>query len=410
MFLTNYMKQEWFFFKIFKFKNGLGGNEDDAMEDLGEEIVEYGGDDFVKQSFLDEFDEWMNSCPTSRRKLKGVSKGPPVLKLLDINTDTKIIKYSIVGDSNKKEELEFFVYYADYLEEFGDQQLSITKADEKLKDFVSILKSFMKNFDVSKRKLTTKDLLIKASEIYQESRKKSLKDVKPWYERSADEILEAEASYKRIWAPILRNFISDEELCTVYDSKKKIVSQLQKLNEMDCKKEGFEVQPFGSNVFMWRVKLFGFEKENSSLHSGLVLYSKKYKTSDSFLLEIYFTSSYPKEPPFVRIVKPRLQYLTGNVTFGGSFIEVPALGVTYSEHLEMISIISSVRQTLINGGAKIDLKISQAYHKKTAMRAFIRERRNQVQSVGKLDQKMSILSIDYARMTYGSTFHLLKDF
>jgi ubiquitin-protein ligase len=386
-------------------------------EDIGEETVEYGGDDFIKQTFLDEFDEWMNSCPTSRRKLKGVSKGPPVLKLLEITSDTKIIKYSIVGDANKKEELEFLVYYADYLEEFGDQQLSITKYNEKLKDFVSILKSFMKNFDISKRKLSTKDLLTKASEIYQESRKKSLKDVKPWYERSADEILEAEASYKRIWAPILRNFISDEELSTVYDAKKKIVSQLQKLNEMDCKKEGFEVKPFGSNIFMWRVKLFGFEKENSSLHSGLVLYSKKYKTSDSFLLEIYFTSAYPKEPPFVRfllfkivqqvrIVKPRLQYLTGNVTFGGSFIEVPALGVTYSEHLEMISIISSVRQTLINGGAKIDLKISQAYHKKTAMRAFIRERRNQVESVGKLDQKMSILSIDYARMSYGSTLFI----
>jgi len=47
------------------------------------------------------------------------------------------------------------------------------------------------------------------------------------------------------------------------------------------------------------------------------------------------------------------------------------------------------------------MKISQAYHKKTAMRAFIRERRNKIESVGKLDQKFSVISIDNARNTYG---------
>jgi hypothetical protein len=50
--------------------------------------------------------------------------------------------------------------------------------------------------------------------------------------------------------------------------------------------------------------------------------------------------------------------LNSVVTFGGTFISVPALGATYSPVIDIFSIIQSARQTLINGGARIVIPIS----------------------------------------------------
>eukprot|EP01080_Neovahlkampfia_damariscottae_P003070 gene3070-5240_t len=381
-------------------------NYDEDLDDLDEEeIVEFSGDDFIKQTFLDEYDDWLENCPTSRRKLKGVSLGPPVIKIKEIETQMKLITFQIPGKGSK-DFLEFSLYYADYLEEFGDHRLLITKYDEDLKGFISIIVSFLKNYDATEKKLTIKEILKKCSEIYQEAKKRSIKDgmKKIWYDRAADEIMETELLYKQLWAPILKNFISEEELSTCYDAKKNILKQLKKMKDMDCKSEGFKVSPFGKNIFLWRVDLFGFQKEYSTLQKDLETYANIYGATENITVEIYFTSKYPKEPPFVRVLKPRLVYLTGNVTFGGTFIEVPALGVTYSEHVDLISIIRSMRQTLINGGARVDMTVSQAYEKNTALRAYMRERRNVINGVGNFDKQMSVISINNARNSYGYSF------
>ena len=187
------------------------GQELDDLDE--EEIVEFSGDDFIKQTFLDEYDDWLEKCPTSRRKFKGVLQGPPVVKIKEIDTTMKIITFQMPGITSK-DTLEFELYYADYLEEFGDHRLLITKFDEKLKDFISILTSFMKNFDTTEKKLSIKEILQKCSETYQEAKKSSITDVmkKSWYERAADDILATELQYKKIWAPIIKNFISEEEL------------------------------------------------------------------------------------------------------------------------------------------------------------------------------------------------------
>jgi hypothetical protein len=171
----------------------------------------------------------------------------------------------------------------------------------------------MKYFD-GENGLKMNDFLTKCSEIYQEAKKRSVRDVmkKPWYERAEDEIIETQAMYKRLWYPILKNSMNDDELSSVYVAKKSIMRQLEMIKEKDSKSFGFDVKPFGNNVFLWRVELFGFQKDSKNLHSDLTQYAKKYKTSESITVEIYFSSKYPKEPPYCRILKPRLQYLTGN--------------------------------------------------------------------------------------------------
>eukprot|EP01080_Neovahlkampfia_damariscottae_P006686 gene6686-10851_t len=358
------------------------------------------GDQFISQTFQNEYDDWLTECPSSRRKLKGTIKGPEVIKLKNIDIGMKTLTFTITGkDGNEK--LDFDIYYADYLDDYGSQGLSLVKYDEKLSDFATIIKTFIKYFDGNP---SLKDVLTKCCEVYQEAKRRSIHDVmkKPWYERANDEIIETISIYKKLWHPILKNELNDNELSTVYVAKKAILKQLDIIKGKDC--TGFFVKPFGNNIFLWRVDLFGFQKESKSLHSDLAAYSKKYKTTESMTVEIYFTSNYPKEPPFVRVLSPRLQYLTGNVTFGGSFISVPALGETYSPVIDVYSIIQSVRQTLINGKARIDMKISQPYEKKVAMRAFVRERRNKIDSVGKLNQKFSILSDDRAKHLYGGSY------
>jgi hypothetical protein len=50
------------------------------------------------------------------------------------------------------------------------------------------------------------------------------------------------------------------------------------------------------------------------------------------------------------------------------------------------------------------MKISQAYDKKIAMRSYLAERRNKIDSVGKLDSKFLILSDDFAKKKYHGSY------
>ena len=86
----------------------------------------------------------MKQCPLSRRRVKGTIKGPEVIKLKNVDVSMKILTYTIVGKDGN-EQLDFEIYYADYLDDYGRQGLSLVKYDEKLKDFATSKKK-KKNF------------------------------------------------------------------------------------------------------------------------------------------------------------------------------------------------------------------------------------------------------------------------
>lgn len=82
-------------------------------------------------------------------------------------------------------------------------------------------------------------------------------------------------------------------------------------------KFGIEAMPRGENLFVWDVKLKNFPPE-LRLSKDLQKFAEKYKKEPAIVMEMQFPSDYPMSPPFVRVVYPRFQFLTGHITIGGS--------------------------------------------------------------------------------------------
>jgi ubiquitin-conjugating enzyme E2 Q len=70
-------------------------------------------------------------------------------------------------------------------------------------------------------------------------------------------------------------------------------------------------------------------------------------------LEVKFTALFPTQPPVIRLIRPRLEYLTGNVTFGGTFCNDL---LTNWKGQSMENLLTSLRQSLIDDGARVDLR------------------------------------------------------
>lgn len=92
-----------------------------------------------------------------------------------------------------------------------------------------------------------------------------------------------------------------------------------KKNDQESKTDqfGFSAEPDGDNLYKWKIELFNFEKD-SLLGKDLEAYAARTGGKPAITMEMKFPSDYPMAPPFVRVVKPRFEFLTGHVTVGGS--------------------------------------------------------------------------------------------
>lgn len=96
-------------------------------------------------------------------------------------------------------------------------------------------------------------------------------------------------------------------------------------------------------------------------------------------LGISFTESFPNEPPFIRVISPRMQFHTGHVTVGGSICtELLTTGTNngWCKHKETQSaprnLFKFLYNLIIDGGAKVDLNNLHKYTMGEAKEAFKR--------------------------------------
>ena len=65
----------------------------------------------------------------------------------------------------------------------------------------------------------------------------------------------------------------------------------------------------------WRVSLPASSfPEGSNLRKDLFDYARRYNRDPEVVFDVTFPSSYPFEPPFVRVLRPRFQFHTGWIT------------------------------------------------------------------------------------------------
>lgn len=106
----------------------------------------------------------------------------------------------------------------------------------------------------------------------------------------------------------------------VLNRSKRLLLEFKNLAEL-AGYHGFEVPTsmVDDTIDRWMVKLFPRHFPDTDLARDLERLPKDYPGSpDHMLLEIMFPPTYPLQPPFVRVVYPRLAFHSGHVSWGGS--------------------------------------------------------------------------------------------
>eukprot|EP00759_Apiculatamorpha_spiralis_P029008 PhF_6_TR31423/c1_g1_i3/m.46071/K10582/UBE2Q; ubiquitin-conjugating enzyme E2 Q len=155
---------------------------------------------------------------------------------------------------------------------------------------------------------------------------------------------------------------------TTASSSKRLMAELRYMTENpDLAKSGISAEVAGDNLYLWHCKLFGFDSSDGPLADDM-----KRSRHSHLLLSVAFPTDYPRAPPFIRVIRPRLQYMTGHVTIGGSICTEMLTNQGWSPMNTIEAALISIRANLIEGGARIDTGNKSDYTEAEAKDAFTR--------------------------------------
>lgn len=145
------------------------------------------------------------------------------------------------------------------------------------------------------------------------------------------------------------------------------MSELALIKKSNPEKSGFSVHPNRKDVYVWEVRLFGFD--------GDLANDMKKRKVDYITMEFKFPKAYPMSPPFCRILRPRFQFMTGHVTIGGSICTELLTQSGWIPQTTVESIIVSIRTNMLAGGARLDHAKKSDYSEAEAKEAYERMKR-----------------------------------
>jgi len=146
----------------------------------------------------------------------------------------------------------------------------------------------------------------------------------------------------------------------------RIANELSHILKSKPEVQGFSVQPVRDNLYLWELRFFNFDPKD---HIAQDLAKMR---KDHILLHIAFPPTYPLNPPFVRVIKPRFAFRTGHVTVGGSVCTELLTNKGWTPANTIESVIISVRAQFMEGGARLDLGNTRDYTEAEAKEAFNR--------------------------------------
>lgn len=134
------------------------------------------------------------------------------------------------------------------------------------------------------------------------------------------------------------------------NATKRIFKELQAIQNSKPEAQGFSVDvPYESNVYVWEVAFFGFDRALPLARDLLRVPEHR------IVLRASFPSNFPEAPPYIRVIRPRFQFRTGHVTIGGSICTEMLTTHKWSPSMTMESALLSIRFNMVQGGARIDL-------------------------------------------------------
>ena len=144
----------------------------------------------------------------------------------------------------------------------------------------------------------------------------------------------------------------------------KEIKELQKYNDMEESTQltneyglhmnfTFDID----NMYLWNIQILRknfydadkSEKDQCGLYQDMI-----HRHIETIEFEITLPSNYPFEPPFIRILQPRLQFRTGHVTMGGSICMELLTKGSWVCSMSVDKIMMMITQNLISGNARLD--------------------------------------------------------
>ena len=128
----------------------------------------------------------------------------------------------------------------------------------------------------------------------------------------------------------------------------RIAAELKTIQKGDPSKSGFSIELVNDDMYLWEVKLFGFDPKDEEIARDMARYNIKY-----IVIHIKFPEDFPLSPPFCRIVRPRFQFHTGHVTVGGSICMELLTRKGWSPENSIEAVIMTIRSNFLEGGARV---------------------------------------------------------
>jgi len=185
---------------------------------------------------------------------------------------------------------------------------------------------------------------------------------------------------ERNWDEIDEKYSKQKFLHETSDNAtKRLISDVKSLLRSSPRKNGYTASPMqvngAENLYEWEVRLFDFDGD---LGADMKTWEKR-SGKDYIELRIQFSKEYPFCPPFVRVIEPRFQFRTGNVTLGGAICMEMLTLSGWNAINSIESIIMTVRAQMNSPDAKGRLDFSGgtgAYTEAEAWTAFHRAAQN----------------------------------
>jgi len=153
---------------------------------------------------------------------------------------------------------------------------------------------------------------------------------------------------------------------------KRLMDELKIFTPEHSAKFGYSIETVDDNLYNWQIKLFNFPTD-SKLYKDLAVYNKKNKI-DYIMLDVTFPEQFPYQPPFIRVLYPRFQFMTGHITIGGSICMEVLTSSGWSPGYSIENLIMQIKSEIVDphGEARIDLSRNDHYNIHEAKESFDR--------------------------------------
>lgn len=124
----------------------------------------------------------------------------------------------------------------------------------------------------------------------------------------------------------------------------------------DGERKALQIEMVNDSLYRWAVHMHadGFP-EGCSLRDELTRFAAQHPSGvAAVVMDVHFPDTYPMDPPFIRVIRPRFQMHTGHITIGGSICMQLLTPSGWLPSVSLENVFVSIRSEMVEGGGRID--------------------------------------------------------